>query len=119
SGEFVFRPRIHDYGVKTVFGKSAAFDGDDVLDLLLARPETAQLVTAKLWREFVSPDPDPKEVRRIAGRFVASRYDIKTVLSDLLLCDAFYAAEKRGTLVKSPTELVVGTMRSFGVAPDA
>jgi len=119
SGEFVFRPRIHDYGVKTVFGKSAAFDGDDVLDLLLARPETAQLVTAKLWREFVSPDPDAKEVRRIAGRFVASRYDIKTVLSDLLLCDAFYAAENRGTLVKSPTELVVGTMRSFGVAPDA
>jgi len=119
SGEFLFRPRVHDYGVKTVFGKSAAFDGDDVLELLLARPETAQRVTAKLWREFVSPDPDPTEVRSIATRFAASRYDIKTVLSDLLLCDAFYASENRGTLVKSPTELVVGTMRSFALEADA
>ena len=118
SGEFLFRTRLHDYGVKTVFGKSGAFDGDDVLDLLLARPETAQYVTAKLWREFVSPDPDPAEVRRIAAHFAASRYDIKVALSDLLLCDAFYAAENRGVLVKSPTELVVGTMRSFGLEPE-
>ena len=118
SGDFVFRPRAHDYGAKTVFGKTGAFDGDDVLDLLLARPETARHVTAKLWREFVSPEPDPAEVRRIAARFAASRYDIKVVLSDLMLCDAFYATENRGTLVKSPTDLVVGTMRSFGLEPD-
>jgi hypothetical protein len=109
---------LHDDGEKTVLGRSGHFDGDDVLDLLLARPETAQLVTAKLWREFVSPDPDPAEVRRIAAHFAASRYDIKVALSDLLLCDAFYAAENRGALVKSPTELVVGTMRSFGLEPE-
>ena len=118
NGEFLFRPRLHDYGMKTVFGKSGAFDGDDVLDLLLARPETPHYVTAKLWREFVSPDPDPAEVRRIAARFAASRYDIKVALSDLLLCDAFYTSENRGVLVKSPTELVVGTMRSFGLDPE-
>lgn len=64
------------------------------------------------------PDPDPAEVRRIAARFAASRYDIKVALSDLLFCDAFYAAENRGALVKSPTELVVGTMRSFGFEPE-
>ena len=85
---------------------------------LLARPETPHYVTAKLWREFVSPDPDPAEVRRIAARFAASRYDIKVALSDLLLCDAFYTSENRGVLVKSPTELVVGTMRSFGLDPE-
>jgi uncharacterized protein (DUF1800 family) len=118
SGQFLFRPRLHDHEVKTVFGKSGAFDGDDVLDLLLARPQTAQHVTAKLWREFVSSDPDPVEVRRIAASFAASRYDIKVALSDLLLCDAFYAPENRGALVKSPTELVVGTMRSFGLEPE-
>src|SRR6185369_5836996 len=84
---FVFRPRVHDDGTKTVFGKTGTFDGDAVLDLLLARPETAQYVTAKLWREFVSPDPDPAEVTRIAARFRASDYDIKTVLRDVLLCD--------------------------------
>jgi len=115
---YVFRPRVHDDGTKTVFGKSGRFDGDAVLDLLLARPETAQYVTAKLWREFVSPDPDPAEVARIAARFRESNYDIKAALREVLLCDAFYAAQNRGVLVKSPTELVVGTLRSLGLQPD-
>ena len=75
-------------------------------------------MTAKLWREFVSPDPDAAEVQRIAARFAESRYDIKVALRELLLCDAFYAAENRGVLVKSPTELVVGTLRSFGIEPE-
>ena len=66
---FVFRPRLHDAGMKTVLGESGRLDGDAVLDLLLARPETAQHVTAKLWREFVSPEPDAAEVARIAARF--------------------------------------------------
>jgi uncharacterized protein (DUF1800 family) len=115
---YVFRPRLHDAGMKTVLGKSGRLDGDAVLDLLLARPETSQYVTAKLWREFVSPDPDAAEVTRIAARFRESGYDIKVALRELLQSDAFYAAENRGVLVKSPTELVVGTLRSLGLRPD-
>src|SRR6516162_2581893 len=52
SGTFVFRPRLHDDGVKTVLGRTGRFDGDAVLDLLLAQPQTAEYITAKLWREF-------------------------------------------------------------------
>ena len=118
TGQFTFRPRAHDGSMKTVFGKSGPFDGDAVLDLLLTRPETAQHVTAKLWREFVSPDPDPAEVQRIATRFRASNYDIKAALRELLLCDAFYAEANRGVLVKSPAEFVVGTLRSFDLRPE-
>ena len=117
TAQFVLRPFLHDDGVKTVFGKNGRFDGDAVLDLLLARPETAQNVTAKLWREFVSPDPDPAELRRIAARFRESNYDIRVALRDLLLCDAFYAKENRGALVKSPVELIVGTLRPFDIRP--
>jgi uncharacterized protein (DUF1800 family) len=118
TGEFMLRPRLHDRAMKTVLGKSGPFDGDDVLDLLLARPDTARHLTAKLWREFVSPDPDPVEVQRIAARFAESRYDIKVALREILLCDTFYAAENRGVLVKSPAELVVGTLRTFGIEPE-
>ena len=68
SGEFVFRRAVHDDGSKTVLGKTGNFDGDDVLDILLAQPATAEFVSRKLWREFVSPEPDPAEVKRIAAR---------------------------------------------------
>jgi len=117
TGAFVFRPRLHDDGAKTVFGRRGDFDGDAVLDLILARPEVATFITTKMWREFVSPDPDPAEVQRIARRFRDSGYEIKVVLRELLTCDAFYAKDNRGVLVKSPVEIVVGTLRQLGLAP--
>jgi uncharacterized protein (DUF1800 family) len=119
TGEFMYRRFIHDYGSKTVLGRSGNLDGDDVLDILLSRPETAEFVTRKLWREFVSPDPDEAEVKRIAARFRSSGYDIKSVLYALLTSDAFYAPTNRGVLVKSPIDLVVGTLHDFDMKPGA
>lgn len=116
TGEFLFRRFQHDGGVKTVLGKTGNFDGDAVLDVLLAREETAQLIVTKLWREFVSPQPDPAEVGRIAARFRASGYNIKSALRDLFTSNAFYALENRASLIKSPVDLVVGTLRQFGFA---
>jgi uncharacterized protein (DUF1800 family) len=117
SGRFVFRRFIHDYGVKSVLGRTGNLDGDDVLDVLLAKTQTAEFVTRKLWREFVSPDPDPAEVKRIAVQFRDSRYDIKVALYELLTSNAFYARENRGVLVKSPIDLVVGTLKQFDLKP--
>jgi uncharacterized protein (DUF1800 family) len=117
TGEYLFRPGLHDFGSKTVLGRSGNFDGDAVLDILLAQSSTAEFVTAKLWREFVSPDPDASEIRRIAQAFRASSYDIKVALRAILLSDAFWARENRGTLVKSPVEFIVGTLRQLEVQP--
>ena len=117
SGRFVFRRFVHDYGSKTVLGRSGYFDGDDVLDILLAKAQTAEFITRKLWREFVSADPDEAEVKKIASRFRDSRYDIKVALEALLVSDAFYAKENRGVLVKSPVDLVVGTLKQFDLKP--
>jgi uncharacterized protein (DUF1800 family) len=116
TGEFLFRRALHDDGTKTVLGRSGNLDGDAVLDLLLALPQTADLLVAKLWREFVSLQPDSAEVRRIARQFRDSGYDIKTALRALLVSDAFYAPANRAALIKSPTELVVGTLRQFQFA---
>ncbi len=116
SGEFVFRRQAHDEDVKTVLGRSGNFDGDAVLDILLAQPQTAEFIVAKLWREFVSPNPDPVEVTRIARVFRDHRYDIQVALRALLVSDAFYAPQHRATLVKSPIDLIVGTLRQFRFA---
>jgi uncharacterized protein (DUF1800 family) len=117
SGQYLFRPGMHDPGVKTVLGRTGRFDGDAVLDLILARPQASVHVTAKLWREFVGSDPDAAEVARIAALFRERDYDIKVALRALFLTQAFWAAEQRGTLVKSPVELVVGTLRQLELTP--
>ena len=113
SGEFLFRRPAHDEDVKTVLGRSGNFDGDAVLDILLAQPRTAEFIVTKLWREFVSPSPEPAEVRRIARMFRDNRYNIKVALRALLVSDAFYAPQNRAALVKSPIDLIVGTLRQF------
>lgn len=115
---FVNRPAFHDTGTKTVLGRSGPLDGDAVLDILLAQPAAARFVTGKLWKELVSPAPqnaaEQRELDAIGARFRDSGYDIAVAVQGLLLSDAFWAAANRGTLVKSPIDLVVGTVRQFG-----
>jgi uncharacterized protein (DUF1800 family) len=113
SGDFRWRPALHDEGTKTVLGRTGNFDGDAVLDMLLARPQTAEFLVAKLWREFVSPEPAPAEVRRIGQKYHLAGHQTKVALRELLLSGAFWAPENRGALVKSPVDLVVGTMRAL------
>ncbi len=119
TGQFMFRRGIHDYGNKTVMGKSGNFDGDQVIDILLAKPETAQFITRKLWKEFVSPAPatpaEEVEFKRLAESFRGSGYNIAKLMRAMLSSDSFYAAENRATLIKSPVEFVVGTMKQFDI----
>lgn len=112
---FVWRANQHDDGEKTVLGETGRFDGDQVLDILLARADTATFVTTKLWREFISDTPEPSSLAPIAARFRASHYDIKVALRGMFLSDAFWDDDKRGVLVKSPVEFVVGTLRAFDI----
>lgn len=104
----------HDLGEKTFLGETGRFDGDDIIDIVLRQPRTAEYVVEKLWREFVSPTPDPTEVQRLAAK-LRNHWSIRTVLKDLLRSPAFWAAEHRNSLVKSPVELVIGTLRAAGV----
>ena len=115
TGKFMFRRGIHDYGNKTVFGRRGNFEGDQILDMLLAKPETAQFITRKLWREFISPTPDELEVKRMAATFQSSGYNIAKLMRTILTSDAFYAPENRAALIKSPVEFVVGTLKTFEI----
>jgi uncharacterized protein (DUF1800 family) len=111
---FKYRERIHDIFSKTVLGKVGNFNGDDVLNIMLAQAACGEFIVGKLWKEFVSPVPDTMEVKRIAKRFAQGGYAIDTALADLFTTDAFWADSNRGSLIKSPVDLVVGSVRQFG-----
>jgi len=118
TGEFVFRKKMHDDGQKTILGKTGNFDGDDVLDILLAQPQTAEFIVTKMWRELVNTEvtaADKATITKIAVDFRQSRYEIKTALKGILLSDAFYAPDNRGAIIKSPVDLVVGSLRQLDI----
>jgi uncharacterized protein (DUF1800 family) len=117
TGTFMYRRAWHDVGDKTVLGASGPLGGDEVLDILLARAQTAEFIAGKLWREFVSPAPDAAALKNAARAFRESGYEVKPLLRSLLLSEAFWSPANRGALIKSPVDLVVGTLRTFDIHP--
>ncbi len=111
TASFLFRPRLHDDGEKTVLGTSGKLRGEDVLDILLAQPAAAEFIVRKLWREFVSPQPDAARVTDIAKRFRKSDYEITVAVRELLLQPEVVQRNEDNALVKSPVELAVGLLR--------
>jgi len=109
---------IHDDGDKTFMGRSGNFDGDDIVAAVLAHPRTAERVVEKLWLEFVSPKPEPTEVKRLAGILRGANYEMKPLLRAMLLSPAFRDPANRGTLFKSPVEMTVGTLRLLQIPVD-
>ena len=113
DGSFRIARRQHDHGTKTVLGQTGRFSGDDILTIALDQPSTATHVVKKLWREFISDRPDPQEVDRLARVFRQSDYHMKSVLAAMFASPQFWESENRGVLIKSPMELIVGTIRLF------
>lgn len=113
SGTARFLPRRFDDGKKRFLGRTGHWGLPAVIAILLDHPRTAEMVVEKLWIEMVSPQPDRAEVSRLAAVFRESGYEMRPLLRALLLSDAFWAERHRGTLVKSPVELIVGTLRRF------
>lgn len=111
TGKFVIRTDEHAAGQVTFLGKTGHFRGDDIVKILLAHPRTAERLTEKFWLAFVSNRPDPVLIGTWAQQLRQSNYDIKSLMRTVLNSEAFWASANRGTLVKSPVELVIGTGR--------
>lgn len=118
EGQFVFRERVHDEGEKTIFGKTGAFTGEDVIARLLENKETARFVTSKIYRYFVNETEDKRRVDELAGQFYKTNYDIADLMKTIFTADWFYEVKNRGAHIKSPVELLVGLRRQLGVQFD-
>ncbi len=112
---FVFRRNQHDFDVKTFFGRQGNFDGDDIIAIILQHPQAARHIVTKLWEFFVYKDPEPPIVDGLAALFRQKRYELRPVLRTIFTCRAFYSDRAIGTQIKSPVQLVVGTVRVLGI----
>lgn len=118
NGQFVFREQVHDEGEKTIFGKTGAFKGENVIAMLLEKPQTARFITSKIYRFFVNETEDKKKVEKLAGQFYKSGYDIAGLMESIFASDWFYEAKNVGAHIKSPVELLAGLRHTLGVQFD-
>jgi uncharacterized protein (DUF1800 family) len=119
TGEFIFRPRLHDNGPKTVLGHyipagGGMQDGETVLDILASSPATAHHLALEMCERFVSDDPPPALVDRIAGIYTDSGGDLRKVTEAILTSPEFLSPSDYNTKIKSPLEFAVSAVRASG-----
>jgi hypothetical protein len=118
DGSYMFRPFRHDPGIKTIFGHTGAYKPDDVVDLIFAKPQPAQHLAQRLWTFFADPNPSPLDLAPIVESLHSTHYDVKAALRVLFNSPAFYADKCKFSLIKSPPEVIVGTLRTLGHEPN-
>jgi uncharacterized protein (DUF1800 family) len=119
NGEFRNARRRHDTGTKTFLGRTGAFDGDDIIDIIFEQPQCARHVVRKLWREFITTPLAAADHHRLAELLRQNEFELRPLVRTILRHDAFWSANNRGTRIKSPVELVVGLVRTLGLTvPD-
>ena len=113
--KFVINPSQHDDGVKTVLHQTGRFNGEQVIDILLAQPVTAEYIAGKLYRYFVREDLAPAYQQQLGKLLRDSRYDIAAFMETVLLSTDFYSEDSVATRIKPPVELVISTFKKMGL----
>ena len=118
GGGFTFEERMHEPGDKMVLGHRIKAKGEkegfEVLHILAHHPATAKFVCTKLAVRFVSDDPPPSLVDRMAQTFLKKDGDIRQVLKTMFDSPEFWAADTYRAKVKTPLEFTVSAVRASG-----
>lgn len=113
---YVFNKNQHDAGNKTFYGQVGPFDADDILAILVRHPATARYLTTKLFTFFVYDNPDSSTIDRLSNTFTQSNFEIRAVLRDIFSGPEFLSMQAFHAQIKSPVDLVVGSLKSLSVA---
>ncbi|MCU0326343.1 MAG: DUF1800 domain-containing protein [Spirosomaceae bacterium] len=93
-----------------------------LIDVIFSKNDVAKHIVRKLYRFFVYGFADKHEcslndtiensiITPLSQTLINNNYNLKPVLKELLMSEHFFT--QKGTLVKSPFDLVVGTLRLF------
>jgi len=115
--EFVFKPEFHASGKKVVMGRTfydgGMNDGEEALKMLANHPSTGLFVSKKLARHFVSDNPPPALINRMAETYAEANGDIRSVLKTMIYSPEFWSKDAYRAKVKTPFELVASTARAL------
>jgi hypothetical protein len=85
-----------------------------VLDILAHQPSTAKFIATKLARRFVSDNPSPALIERVAAAFTKSDGDIRETLRSIFTSPEFNSPEAYRAKIKRPFELTISAIRTLG-----
>jgi uncharacterized protein (DUF1800 family) len=115
EGKVEHRKQQWDEGTKTVFGKTGAFKGEDVVDLIFTQKAAARLVPSKLWEYFVAEDPSPALVDSLAESFRNAEFKTGPLLREIFVSKAFYNEAVIRNQIKPPVQFLVQMLKQLEI----
>lgn len=99
---------------------NGAAELDALLNMIFSKSvEVSRYICRRLYRYFVYYDIDANieanVIVPLAQHFVSSNWEIKPVLEKLFKSQHFFDMANRGCFIKTPFDLVAGTLNSFNV----
>ena len=113
--EFRFDAATHDDGDKTFLGRTGPFNGEDIIDIVLDAPVTAEFIASKLYRFFVREEIDDVTRVSLGATFRNADYELRPLLRQIFLSRDFYSPASVARQIKTPVHLVVSTYRKLGL----
>ena len=108
--------RRHDARPKTLLGTTADLDAAGFVRVVLGQDASAPFVVGRWWRLLAGPGgPPPAALDRLLAAYGPGR-DLRAMFGALFTDPAYVAAA--GSVVMSPVEWVVGSMRALSVTAD-
>jgi uncharacterized protein (DUF1800 family) len=119
-GEFAFAERQHDDRAKTIFGKTAAFTGDDVIELAYKQPAAGTYLPHELARFYLSETSLPSAYLAVLGDWWSKQnFDLRALTHRFFGSRLFFAESYRGNYIKSPIQFYLALIQDLqlDVAP--
>jgi len=118
-----YRDSDHDSGEKRFLGEDSDFNGDGVIGVICRQQATANFIARHLYNFFVAdevpvpqwsstPPRDLEAINILANAYMEYDHDIRSIMRVLFNSDFF--KNSRFKRVKSPAELIIGTLRNTG-----
>lgn len=109
---FQFREIWHDGGTKEFFGQRGRFDGEAILDIILAQPQAARFIASKLWRFFTGAGTiDPVVEQALGESFNRAGGDLPAWLGEVFRSRLFYHPDLIASQIKGPVQWYISAAR--------
>lgn len=111
------------FGNTTITGRTGATAGslelNDLLNMIFAQNEVARYMVRNVYRWFVyysiDASVEANVITPLADIFRNNNYELKPLLSALFKSEHFYDALNKGCYIKTPADLVIGSLREMNI----
>jgi hypothetical protein len=108
---FRFDSNRHDYGSKTIFGRTGTWNWDDGPRLCVENPLHASYFVEKLWSYFIPQAPSSDTRDALVAIYTSNSYAVRPVLEAILMHPDFYEGPP---MVKPPVVYLAAQLRALG-----